>query len=239
MFLERQYKKAPDFLSLMKDLAKVKNREVMRPVAYLLPPKQRIIARFMNLAPCPRWAGKMSRLLDTLPREERRVFRFLENHEFLIHELNTIIPVFNRVSKFMKEKGLSEKSVEESIQQLMPLVDSPFPRVSRAVQECMAYLREEAGKLSTEESTWHISSDILESMFGAYKARKSPNALNGVTPYVLMLPLLTKVNPVSGCVRVDFKRALESVFLRDIDRWAEDNLSENLVVKRRKKLNTA
>jgi hypothetical protein len=38
---------------------------------------------------------------------------------------------------------------------------------------------------------------------------------------------------------VDFKRALESVFPRDIDQWARDNLSENLVVKRRKKLNPA
>jgi murein L,D-transpeptidase YcbB/YkuD len=54
-----------------------------------------------------------------------------------------------------------------------------------------------------------------------------------------MLPLLTGVNPESGSVRVDFKRALESVFLRDIDRWAEDKLSENLAVKRRKKLNVA
>jgi hypothetical protein len=65
---------------------------------------------------------------------------------------------------------------------------------------------------------WHISSDIVESVSGVYKVRKSPNALNGVTPSVLMLPLLTGVNPESGCVRVDFKRALESVFLRDIDR---------------------
>jgi hypothetical protein len=72
-----------------------------------------------------------------------------------------------------------------------------------------------------------------------YKARKSPNALNGVTPSVLMLPLLTKVSPESGCVRVNFKRALESVFLRDIDRWVKDKLPENLMVKRRKKLNAA
>jgi hypothetical protein len=38
---------------------------------------------------------------------------------------------------------------------------------------------------------------------------------------------------------VDFKRAPESVFLRDIDRWAKDKLPENLMVKRRKKLNAA
>jgi hypothetical protein len=36
---------------------------------------------------------------------------------------------------------------------------------------------------------------------------------------------------------LDFKEALESVFLRDIDKWREDNLSENLAVKRSEKLN--
>jgi hypothetical protein len=106
----------------------------------------------MNLAPCLRRAEKMSRLLDTLPPEEREIFRFLENHGILIRELNAIIPVFNRVSRFMKEKGLSGKSVDRSIRQLMPSVDSPYPRLSRAVKECMACLREEAGKLSDEES---------------------------------------------------------------------------------------
>jgi hypothetical protein len=35
---------------------------------------------------------------------------------------------------------------------------------------------------------------------------------------------------------VDFKRALENVFLRDIDRWEKDKFSENLMVKQRKKI---
>ena len=39
MFLERQCKNAPDFLSLMKELGLVKNREIMRSTAYLLPPR--------------------------------------------------------------------------------------------------------------------------------------------------------------------------------------------------------
>jgi hypothetical protein len=74
MFLERQYKDAPDFLSFMKELAKVKNREIMRPVAYLLPPKQRIIARFMNLSPCLDWARKMLHHFDELTQEEQQIF---------------------------------------------------------------------------------------------------------------------------------------------------------------------
>jgi len=236
MFLERQYKDAPDFLSFMKELAKVKNREIMRPVAYLLPPKQRIIARFMNLTPCLQWAGKMLLHFDDLSKEEQQIFKFLKNHRLLINELNEIVGVFNRISQSLKEKGLSHESVKVSVQELQPLTVSSFPRISQAAKECRSYLQEEAKKLSTEKSVWHISSDIIESIFGVYKERKSPNPLNGVTPYVLMLPLLTKSNPESGCFRVDFKNALESVFLRDIEKWEQDNLSENLVVKRRNKL---
>jgi murein L,D-transpeptidase YcbB/YkuD len=55
----------------------------------------------------------------------------------------------------------------------------------------------------------------------------------------LILPLLTKPDPDSGCIRVDFKEALEDVFLHDIDKWANNNLSENLHVKRRRKLKAA
>ena len=239
MFLERQYKDAADFLSFMKDLAKVKNREIMRPVAYLLPPKQRIIARFMNLTPCLRWTAKMLHHFDKLSGEEQQIFSFLKHHALLIQEMNGIIGVFNQISKLLKEKGLSRGTVCMSIWKLRPLSRSSFPRVSRAAKECIDYLLEEARKLSTKKSIWHISSDILESIFGVYKERKSPNALHGVTPYVFMLPLLTKSNPESGGLRIDCKKALERVFLRDIDKWEKDNLSENLAVKRRSKLRAA
>jgi hypothetical protein len=53
-----------------------------------------------------------------------------------------------------------------------------------------------------------------------------------VTVYILILPFLTKFHPESGSLQLDFKEGLERVFLRNIDKWAEDNLSENLAVKR-------
>jgi hypothetical protein len=223
----------------MKELAKVKNREIMRPAAYLLPPKQRIIARFKNLTPCLDWAGKMLKCFEELTTEEQQILEFVKKPRILIKELGGIICVFNRISQLMKEKGLSRESVRTSIKDLQPLVDSPLPRISKAAQECLSYLHEEVRKLESQKSVWHISSDILESIFGIYKERKSPNALNGVTRYVLMLPLLTKSDLDSGCIRVDFKEALEDVFLHDIDKWVNINLSENLEVKRRRKLNIA
>lgn len=239
MFLERQYSGTPAFMSFMKDLAKTKNREVMRPVSYLLPPKQRIIARFMNLAPCLKWANRMLKVLKELTGEEQRTFSFLKKHTGFIKELSGIVFAFERISKRMKEEGLSRNTVEACTEELLPLTESKHSRVRSAAKECLKYLEEESGKLSSEDSVWHISSDVLESIFGVYKERKSPNALNGVTGYILLLPVLTKINPESGCFSLNVKDILENVFLRDIDTWEKDNLSENLAVKRRKTFEAA
>jgi hypothetical protein len=50
----------------------------------------------------------------------------------------------------------------------------------------------------------------------------------------MILPLLTKADTETGNSNIRFKSALESVFLKDLKQWKEDNLTENLIVKRRK-----
>jgi hypothetical protein len=85
----------------------------------------------------------------------------------------------------------------------------------------------------------HVSSDILESFFGYYKSRKSPNPLCGVTTQIFMLPVLTKINSRTGVSSINFKSSLERVFLRDLKDRRIKNLPENLVVKRTKLLKTA
>jgi hypothetical protein len=35
---------------------------------------------------------------------------------------------------------------------------------------------------------------------------------------------------------INFKEMLESVFMKDLKTWSDDNLTENLAVKRKKKL---
>jgi hypothetical protein len=98
------------------------------------------------------------------------------------------------------------------------------------------FLLEELGKLPDTETCWHASSDIIESMFGKFKFRRSKNPLNGVTSYVLLLPLLTKMGAKGKPSRIDFKSSLEHVFMKDLTVWAKNNLTENLAVKRKYKL---
>jgi hypothetical protein len=53
-------------------------------------------------------------------------------------------------------------------------------------------LQEEQGKLMDEKTVWHASSDIMESIFGFYKFRKSKNQLNGITLYVFSVTSIDK-----------------------------------------------
>jgi hypothetical protein len=52
----------------------------------------------------------------------------------------------------------------------------------------------------------------------------------------LVLPLLTKTGEGYKPSPVDFKSSLENVFMKDLETWKNDNLTENLAVKRARKL---
>jgi hypothetical protein len=88
MFMERVYKKDEEFTSYMKKLAVVKRKEVMNLVAYLLPPKQRDIARFLNLSQVVDWSNRILTNYKTkLTTEERKKFSFIPKFASFIYEL--------------------------------------------------------------------------------------------------------------------------------------------------------
>jgi hypothetical protein len=239
ILVERQYKNAASFQAFTKDIAGVKFREVMRPTSYLLPPKQRTVARFMNLSTSIDWAKKVLKSRHRFTNEEASVFGFLDRHIPIITELDELFERINPILQRLKNKGMSLKTIEVSVKELKLLTVSLSPRVVLVGKACIKYLEEEGNKLTGKKTVWNASSDVIESLFGNYKSRKSPNPLNGVTGYVMILPLLTRIDTETGKSSICFKSALETVFLKDLKQWKEDNLTENLTVKRRKLLNVA
>jgi hypothetical protein len=117
---------------------------------------------------------------------------------------------------------------------LKALESSPNQRISNLANMVKTYIKKEYSKLSDTNKTWHISSDVIESLFGDYKEGKSPNKMNGVTKQIFILPLLTQLQRK---IKVDgnaFKIYLEKIQLKDLDTWKNGHLSENRTVKRRK-----
>jgi hypothetical protein len=74
---------------------------------------------------------------------------------------------------------------------LKALESSPNQRISNLANMIKTYIKKEYSKLSDTNKTWHVSSDVIESLFGDYKECKPPNKMNGVTKQIFILPLLT------------------------------------------------
>jgi transposase-like protein len=235
--LEHVYKKEPDFENFMKACVQCKYKEVMKPTCYLNPPKQRVIARFMNLSHTIKWAEKLLKIQHNLPETERRAFSFIKNHKAIIHELNSAFEMINEMLHVLKHQGLSFKTVEKCLEECQNyLLNAPY-LLSKLIVKVKEYLQTEKEKLFNKDTVWHTSSDIIESMFGMFKNRKASNPLHGVTPFALYLPLLTKTNIGKTGINCNLKDALEGVLISDLKSWNKKYLIENQVVKRCKMFN--
>jgi hypothetical protein len=236
LLVEQVYKKEEDFKKYTGCISAVKSREVMRATSYLLPPRQRTIARFMNLSGIIKWNQRMRKAYRSLTKQEKKTFAFTRTYSKVVEELDCIFEFINGSLKLIKTKGLSTENINLCLENMNKQLHNKGARVGQVSQSITRYLHEEMGKLTDEKTVWHASSDIIESIFGSYKFKKSKNQLNGITPYVLVLPLLTKMGEGYKPASVDFKASLEGVFMKDLKTWKEDNLTENLAVKRKIKL---
>lgn len=238
LILKRVYEKNESFISFTKALSDVTFKENMKTTAYLLPPKQRTAARFMNVAPLVKWGQKVLKILDQLPDAEQKTYSSIKEHEEIINELSSVIMVFNNMMKVLKTNGLSQKTVKESKEFAAPLAESNYINTREVSCQVNQFLDKEVKKVQEKETVYHCSSDIIESLFGNYKSRKSKNKLNGVTSLVFILPVMTRLNDKNKN-KLDFKKIMEKVYLREIHQWIDDNLTDNLVVKRRKAMSIA
>lgn len=90
----------------------------------------------------------------------------------------------------------------------------------------MEYLKEQEVRLNGSCESHNISSDIIESTFGIFKQKKSPNKLYGITPFVLFIPLHAKLENKSATKSFNFKERLCNVKLKDIDAFANEHMSK-------------
>jgi hypothetical protein len=234
LFVQQTYEKEEDFQLFMKDVNGVKFREVMRPTAYLLPPKQRTIARFMNLSGTIDWAVKILKSFDRLNPSEQDVFNIIHKHRQIIMEMEEVFKTVNSLLQRLKKEGISATTARKCLFAVKMLQASQHQRVSSVGRLIEEYIKEESDKQNILDAKCHISSDIIESLFGSYKERKSPNAMNGVTKQIFLLPLMTRMKAETGILNTCFKTYLERVSMKDLDDWKDTHLSVNGTVKRKK-----
>ena len=80
MFLERVYKKEADFQELSNNVQLAHFNYNMQDVAYVQPPSQRSIARFMNVSKWIDWISRMQYLYHTLRDDIKSIYAFIPHN---------------------------------------------------------------------------------------------------------------------------------------------------------------
>lgn len=236
MYLKRAYNNQPDFKEFIKLMTDSKFKYNMTKVAYLLPPNQRTISRFMNLSGWVKWSSKMLGIYHTLSTEEQKAFSFIPANASLIDEFLEAIKCVENIEHICKHKGMSEVTVSECEKEIHKYLLSGNYRMFDLGKGIIEFLQNEVMLIKNENEVRNNSSDIIESIFGMFKARKSPDKMNGVTPFVLYTPIYVRLKDKEQAKKFNFKDALEEKRIGEIDTWAKQNLTQNMSQLRNKRL---
>ena len=232
MFLERVYKNEPDFQELSKKVSDARLKYNMQEVAFIQPPSQRSIARFINMSKWIEWASRMQYVYHTLRDDIKSIYGFIPQNASLVDELSEVMSCINRIEKDIKNNGISHESAARCRQLVRNTLMSGNERQHKIGTFILEYLDRETSFMDEDESH-NASTDTIESTFGVVKARKSDDKLAGVTPIILMMPLRLHFADKIRRVNFNFKERLETGRHCHIKEWTDVNLSPNLVIKRR------
>lgn len=180
--------------------------------------------------------NEMLNCYDTLTEKMQEAYAFIKDYESLLRELQTIICAVRHVETICKNEGFSVMTSRRCKRYIITHVlgNAHYRQVRVGLKMLEYFNREEA--LLTANMSINISSDIIESTFGIYKSKKSPNKLYGITPFVLTIPLYSKVSNESVTKTINFKERIVNVKLKDISTWSFEHLSKNWVTERTKTL---
>ena len=174
--------KQSDFVEFTTLLGKKRLQYHLTDKAYLLPPNMRAISRFMNMSSWVSWGNEMLNCYDTLPEKMQDAYAFIKDYESLLKELQAVLCAVRHVEGVCKSEGFSIMTSRKCKHYIITRVlGNAHSRQARAGIKMLEYFNMEEALLTGNMSV-NISSDIIESTFGIYKSKKSPNKLYGVTP---------------------------------------------------------
>lgn len=220
ILLEKRYLKDDRYISFNRELSSMRTKLVQSNLAHLVPLAVRKKSIFQNLGKTADWAFKMLYALKykNLSKKEKESLAWMLGYEELITELKQLNWTICKIEKVLKSKGLNR----DTLRQCNAIVNTEKHLLSiqgqKIIKDILIYAKESLLLLPKEHCVL-CTSDIIESAFGKYKNFSSDNKMACITKMVLSLAAITvDINPEN------VKYILESVQLKDIDRWGKENI---------------
>ena len=228
--LRQTFEKDPDYQLFIKRVAACLSKGVNQELSYLIPPKLGKKARFMNQGRTVDWSEIILNNWEKLNEKERSFFGQIKDCQPIIQVLGNCIKIAKIVGSIFKKKGLSTETLLEVRQELEKFKESKG-LVEVFLSKIESYLCEYELFISKYPNGYciHVSSDIIESMFGKYKNKANNYALTGLTKLNLELPLYCMEDEE---IILQTKLALEGVFMTDLGEWVKNQSPDSQLIRR-------
>jgi hypothetical protein len=231
LVLQRRFQADPRWPEFVAQLGQVKSRLQQTSDAFLLAPSLRPKARYMNLAALLRWGRKILGLLDRGPVGGRASERAEQRYGWL-REFRGSLEAWSRWEatvresvEFVRTRGLScscQLTLSARLQTL-----PPEARDEVLAAELCEFVGAQSQAARPGERLVG-STEILESVFGKWKALERQESRNGITSLVLSLGSLVGQWPVAR-----IKAALEATPVKHVVDWCHEHLPSSVQSQRR------
>ena len=104
------YEKDEEFVAFKNLVGNTKHLALTR-FAYLMPAKQRSMARFMNMYPIVDWAKKILDNYHRMTADERYFYSFVPRNASFVEELDEVMTTYADIMKICKKEGFSAANV--------------------------------------------------------------------------------------------------------------------------------
>jgi len=227
--LRRVFDKTIEYKGFRKLIASYQSKGVNQLLSYLCPPKQRTKARFMNISKVVNWAEKLLNRFNLLNKKEKAFFADLTEQEAFAKDLKACLEIAQEISLPFKTDGLSIKTIKNA-KQLIKAHEEQTGYMKDFLTHLSSYLvRYESFMELNPKKVIHVSSEIIESMFGKYKSKANNYALTGLTSLNLELPIYGKSK---NAIIERIIEALEGISSLDLSEWKKDKSTDNQLIKR-------
>lgn len=232
VYLKQVYEKDEEFVNFKNLVANTKHLALTK-FAYLMPPKQRSMARFMNMYPIADWAKKVLQNYPKMTKDEKYYFSFVPRNASLVEELDEVLTTYTDIMKTCKQQGFAVETVNRCKELLRQRLLQGNERMRNLCHLIVGYLDRESLLLTEEHPVHNISSDIIESDFGIFKDSMPSNKTNGFTESILYIPLRPKGQILEEAAKIDIKTIMERRTVSEVKQWKAENLKANPLTKRR------
>lgn len=232
VYLKQVYENDEEFVAFKNLVANTKHLALTK-FAYLMPPKQRSMARFMNMYPIADWAKKVLQNYPRMTKDEKYYFSFVPRNASFVEELDEVMTTYTNIMKMCKKEGFSAETVTRCKRELNQRLLDGNERMRRIHSLVTSYLDTESALLTMQHPNHNISSDIIESDFGIFKESMPSNKTNGFTESILYIPLRPKACNLEDTAKIDIKAIMERRTVKEVKQWKAEHLRTNPMIKRR------